>query len=163
MFWQVILATYLSRENRVFCKMSSFSTLFSKRVSICLSCILWLFTFWSYFQYFNITVVISKIFHHFVTILSIFKERYGFCPLLFIFHCYCLFLMDFVLYLVFIYLLTMFVFLSVWCFHFLWLSSDPLYIVATLGHYCPSFLISSHVHLALRVFFIIHNLKLTHC
>ena len=102
------LATYLSRENRMFCKMSSFSTLFSKRVLICLSCILRLFTFWSYFQLFKITVVISKILHHFVTILSIFKKRYGFCRLLFIFHWYYLFLVDFVFYLVFVYLLTVF-------------------------------------------------------
>ena len=107
------LATYLSRENRVFRKMSSFSTLFSKRVLICLSCILWLFTFWSYFQYFKITVVISKIFHHFVTILSIFKKRYGFCPLLFICYHFVTILMDFVFYLVFVYLLPVFDYLSV--------------------------------------------------
>ena len=107
------LATYLSRKNRMLCKMSSFSTLFSKRVFICLSCILWLFTFWSYFQYFNISMVISKIFNHFVTILSICKERYGFSPLLFICYHFVTIHMVFVLYLIFVYLLPMFGYLCV--------------------------------------------------
>ena len=115
------LATYLSRENRAVCKKKFFFffflTLFSKRVLISFSCILWMFIFWSHFQYFNTTGVNSKIFNYFVTIFSIFKERFGFCPLLFIFHSYCLFLMDFVLSMIFVYLLTVFGYLIVWCLH----------------------------------------------
>ena len=121
-FWQVKLATVrrLTSVAKIawFAKRSSFSTLFSKRVLICFSCILWLFIFWSHFQYFNTTVVNSKIFHYFVNIFSIFTERYGFCPLLFIFHSYCLFLMDFVLSMIFVYLLTVFEYLIVWCLHY---------------------------------------------
>ena len=43
------------------------------------------------------------------------------------------------------------------------LFSDLLYIVTTLGNYCLSLSFSGHFHLGLRVFFIIHTFKLTHC
>ena len=122
MFWRVILATLwrLTSVAKIACfaKWARFQHYSQKGVLICLFCILWLFTFWSYFHYFNITVVIFKFFHQSVTILSIFKERYGFCPLLFVFLQWLPFPHFFVFYLVFIYLLPMFGYLSVWCFHF---------------------------------------------
>ena len=149
-----------------FAKWSSFSTLFLKRVLICFSCILWLFIFWSHVQYFNTTVVNSKIFHYFVTIFSIFKERYGFCTLLSIFHRYCHFPHGFcALYAICISLDCVWIFdclVSSLC-DFRWLFSNLSYIVTTLGHYCLSLSFSRHSYLVLRVLFIIHILKLTHC
>ena len=125
MFWRVKLATFwrLTSVAKIswFAKRSSFSTLFSKRVLIFF--FFFFFAsyecsfFWSHFPYFNTTMVNSKILNYFVTIFSIFKERFRFCPLLFIFHSYCLFLMDFVLSMIFLYLLTVFGYLIVWCLH----------------------------------------------
>ena len=120
--WKLAIVWRLSSVAKIawFAKRSFFfffNTNLKKSLNFFFSCILWLFIFWSHFQYFNTTVVNSKIFHYFVTIFSIFKERYGFCPLLFIFHSYCLFLMDFVLFMIFVYLLTVFGYLIVWCLH----------------------------------------------
>ena len=118
-FWPLTSVAKIARfaKRSFFFYFFYFLTLFLKRVLISFSCILWMFIFWSHFQYFNTTGVNSKIFNYFVTIFSIFKERFGFCPLLFIFHSYCLFLMDFVLSMIFVYLLTVFGYLIVWCLH----------------------------------------------
>ena len=64
------------------------------------------------------------------------------------------FLMDFMLSMIFVYLLTVFEYLIIWCLHcvFRWFYSDLLYIVTTLGHYCLSLSFSGHSHLVLRVF-----------
>ena len=168
-FWQVKLVIFW-RLNSVakivwFAKRSSFSILFSKRVLNCFSCILWLFIFWSHFRHFNTTVVNSKIFHYFVTIFSMFKERYGFLSstlysslLLSFPRGFCA-LYDICISLDCVWISNCLV--SSLCV-FQWSYSDLLYIVTTFGHYCLSLSFSGHSHLVLRVFFIIHILNLTH-
>ena len=149
-FWRLVLASWwrLILVTKIACsaKWAHFQHFSQKGVLICLSCTLCLFTFWSYFHLFNITVVIFKFFHQLVTIQSIFKERYGFCPLFFVFLSYCLFIMVFVFYLVFLYLLPVFGYLNVWCSHFcvvlIWSTLYCSYIWVIIVAHCYFLVIS---------------------
>ena len=111
-FWQLALATCtrLDLVMKIACvaQKGSFSILVSKRVFISFPRIQWMFIFWSNFHSFNTTVLTHFIFNYFVFTFSIFKERFGFCLLLFIFHIYCIFLLDCVFLLIFVYLLIVY-------------------------------------------------------
>ena len=117
-FWRLDLATCwrLTSVAKIACsaKWTHFQQFSQKGFLICLTCTLCLLIFWSYFHLCIITVIIFKFFQQLVTMPSIFKERYGFCSLLFVLP----FPLVFVFSLVFIFILPVFDNLSVWCSHF---------------------------------------------
>ena len=105
-----------SRKLRVLHKEVLFQYWFQKGSSF-FPHIQWMFIFWSEFHSFNTTMFTHKIFNFFVTTFSIFKERFGFCLLFFIFIIYYLFLLDCVFLMIFVSLLIVYGYLIFWWNH----------------------------------------------
>ena len=166
MFWRVKLATYLSRENRVVCrKKLIFNTVLKKGLNLLfllLVTVLFLVSL-SIVQHHRGKLQNLPLFcHHFLNLQGkvwVLSSTLSFSQLLPFPHGFCA-LYDICISLDCVWIFDCLV--SSLCV-FWWLFFDLLYIVTTLGHYCLSLSFSGHFHLVLRVFFIIHILKLTHC